>query len=142
MPTSTKDKKTAEKKAPAAKAVKSVSTVKKVAATKAPAAKKEVTKKVASATKTPVKSAGKAEDKNAVSSNKRKLKKSTHPKYELVMAEFPDGEFLEIMTTYGQDLKLDISPRAHHAWAGGQKQANVKERSVATFNKKWGDLSF
>ena len=111
MSTSTKDKKTAAKKAPAAKAVESASTVKKVAATKAPAAKKEVTKKVASATKAPVKSTGKADAKKAVSSSKRKLKKSTHPKYELVIAEFPDGEVLEIMTTFGQNLKLDISPQ-------------------------------
>ena len=162
MPTTIKDKKTAAKKAPAAKAVKSTSTVeketvkkapaakavkssstaKKPAAAKDPAVKNKVTKKAASAAKTSVKSTGKVVAKNTVSGSKRKLKKSTHPKYELVTAEFPDGEVLEIMTTYGQNLKLDISPRVHHAWAGGQKQANVKERSVATFNKKWGDLSF
>jgi len=106
--------------------------------------KKEAAQKgsAAAPVKNVAKSTNKVLNKKTASENKSRFKKSTHPNYEPVVAEFPDGETLEIMSTYGKNLKLDISPLTHHAWAGGQKQANVKEKSVATFNKKWGALSF
>ena len=112
-------------------------------------AKKEVAVKKSSSAK---KVAKPTVDKQTVASvnvnakknmNSRKLKKSAHQNYKPVRAEFPNGEVLEIMSTYGQEnIKLDVAPGNHHAWVGGKKQVNAKDKSVISFNKRYSGISF
>tara|TARA_B110000503_G_scaffold139475_1_gene227965 strand:- start:585 stop:911 length:327 start_codon:yes stop_codon:yes gene_type:complete len=71
---------------------------------------------------------------------KHRPKKSLHPKYGPIKVEFPDGETLEIMSTSNENLRPDVSPASHPAWVGGNTQANLKEKSVAMFTKRYGSL--
>ena len=48
-----------------------------------------------------------------------------HPDYHFIKVTMTDGTEFTTRSTYGKDgdtLQLDIDPRTHPAWTGGQQQ--------------------
>jgi large subunit ribosomal protein L31 len=71
------------------------------------------------------------------------MKKNTHPDYHLITVIMTDGTEYVTRSTYGKEgdrLQLDIDPRTHPAWTGGNAQLLDKGGRVSKFSKKFGDL--
>ena len=52
------------------------------------------------------------------------MKKGIHPDYHPITVVMTDGTKFETRSTYGatgDTLSLDIDPKSHPAWTGGQK---------------------
>tara|TARA_B100000989_G_C19432712_1_gene423759 strand:+ start:321 stop:545 length:225 start_codon:yes stop_codon:yes gene_type:complete len=67
------------------------------------------------------------------------MKKNIHPEYHKIKVEMTDGSSFETMSTYGSEgatIKLEIDPKSHSAWTGGQQKLLDKGR-VSKFNKKF-----
>ena len=67
------------------------------------------------------------------------MKKNIHPEYHKIKVEMTDGSNFETMSTWGSDgdtIKLEIDPKSHSAWTGGQQKLLDKGR-VSKFNKKF-----
>ena len=67
------------------------------------------------------------------------MKKNIHPSYHKIKVEMTDGSQFETMSTWGSEgevLKLEIDPKSHSAWTGGQQKILDKGR-VSKFNKKF-----
>ena len=63
------------------------------------------------------------------------MKSGTHPDYHMINVEMTDGTKFQTRSTWGKEgdtMHLDIDPKVHPAWTGGQ---------VARFNKRFGGLS-
>jgi large subunit ribosomal protein L31 len=53
------------------------------------------------------------------------MKKQIHPNYHMITVVMTDGTTFETRSTYGKpgdSLHLDIDPKSHPAWTGGQQQ--------------------
>ena len=51
------------------------------------------------------------------------MKSNTHPDYHMIKVQMTDGTVFETRSTWGKDgdtLQLDIDPKVHPAWTGGQ----------------------
>ena len=67
------------------------------------------------------------------------MKKKIHPDYHKIKVEMTDGTQFETMSTWGSEgdtLKLEIDPKSHQAWTGGQQKILDKGR-VSKFNKRF-----
>ena len=67
------------------------------------------------------------------------MKKNIHPEYHKIKVEMTDGSNFETMSTWGSEgdtIKLEIDPKSHSAWTGGQQKLLDKGR-VSKFNKKF-----
>jgi large subunit ribosomal protein L31 len=61
----------------------------------------------------------------------------------MIKVQMTDGTVFETRSTWGAEgdtLHLDIDPKTHPAWTGGQRQIEQGGR-VAQFNKRFGGLS-
>ena len=61
------------------------------------------------------------------------MKKNIHPKYHTIKVEMTDGSQFETKSTWGAEndlLKLEIDPKSHAAWTGGNKKFWIKEELV------------
>ena len=70
------------------------------------------------------------------------MKPDTHPEYHMITVEMTDGSTFQTRSTYGADgetLKLDIDPKSHPAWTGGQQRV-LDKGQVAKFKKKFADF--
>lgn len=69
--------------------------------------------------------------------------KAFHPDYHRVKVVMTDGTEFETYSTYGQEgatLTLDIDPKTHPAWTGGDRQLLDRGGRVSRFNKKFEGL--
>jgi large subunit ribosomal protein L31 len=73
------------------------------------------------------------------------MKADTHPDYHFIKVVMTDGTEFQTRSTYGKEgdvLTLDIDPKSHPAWTGGQQQITDRGGRVSRFAKKFGDLKF
>lgn len=71
------------------------------------------------------------------------MKAEIHPDYHLVKVVMTDGTEFMTRSTYGKDgdtLQLDIDPKVHPAWTGGQQQLLDRGGRLSKFSKKFGFL--
>lgn len=68
------------------------------------------------------------------------MKKDIHPDYHKITVVMTDGARFETYSTYGsegQTLNLDIDPKTHPAWTGGNQQIVDRGGRVSRFKKKF-----
>ena len=68
------------------------------------------------------------------------MKKQIHPNYHMITVVMTDGTTFETRSTYGKpgdSLHLDIDPKSHPAWTGGQQQLVDRGGRVSRFQKKF-----
>ena len=71
------------------------------------------------------------------------MKKDILPKYHKINVVMTDGSKFETRSTWGKEgdiLHLDIDPKSHPAWTGGQQQLVDRGGRVSKFNQKFGFL--
>ena len=69
------------------------------------------------------------------------MKADTHPDYHLVKVVMTDGTEFITRSTYGSEgqvLNLDIDPKTHPAWTGGNQQLLDRGGRVSRFAAKYG----
>ncbi len=68
------------------------------------------------------------------------MKKEGHPDYHMINVVLTDGTTYQTRSTYGEEgatLTLDIDPRVHPAWTGGNQQHLTKGGRVSRFKDKF-----
>ena len=71
------------------------------------------------------------------------MKPDIHPQYHLIKVVMTDGTEFQTRSTYGSEgttLNLDIDPKTHPAWTGGQQQLLDRGGRLTRFNKKFGNF--
>jgi large subunit ribosomal protein L31 len=69
------------------------------------------------------------------------MKKDIHPDYHKVKVVMTDGTEYWTRSTYGAEgdtLTLDIDPRTHPAWTGGQQHLLDRGGRLSRFKNKYG----
>ena len=69
------------------------------------------------------------------------MKSNIHPDYHRIKVVMTDGAEYFTHSTYGAEgdtLVLDIDPRTHPAWTGGQQQILDRGGRVSRFKNKFG----
>ena len=59
------------------------------------------------------------------------MKSGIHPDYHMINVEMTDGTKFQTRSTWGKEgdtLHLDIDPKVHPAWTGGNPQAARRRR--------------
>ena len=72
------------------------------------------------------------------------MKPEAHPDYHTVKVVMTDGTEFTTRTTWGKKgdtLHLDIDPKSHPAWTGGNQKLIDSGGQVARFNKRFGGLT-
>jgi large subunit ribosomal protein L31 len=72
------------------------------------------------------------------------MKEGIHPNYHLINVVMTDGSKFVTRSTYGKSgdtLSLDIDPKSHPAWTGGQGTLLDRAGRVSKFNQKFGFLN-
>ena len=68
------------------------------------------------------------------------MKSEIHPDYHLVKVIMTDGTEFTTRTTWGKPgdtLHLDIDPKSHPAWTGGQHRLLDTGGQLARFNRRF-----
>src|SRR5579863_1677978 len=68
------------------------------------------------------------------------MKPDTHPDYHTVKVVMTDGTEFTTRTTWGKPgdtLHLDIDPKSHPAWTGGQQHLVDRGGRLSRFQKKF-----
>jgi large subunit ribosomal protein L31 len=68
------------------------------------------------------------------------MKSETHPNYHKIKVVMTDGTEYETRSTWGQSgdtLRLDIDPKSHPAWTGGQQTLLDRSGRLSRFQKKF-----
>ncbi|MFM9943517.1 MAG: 50S ribosomal protein L31 [Hyphomicrobiaceae bacterium] len=63
-----------------------------------------------------------------------------HPDYHMIKVVMTDGTEFQTYSTYGKEgdvLQLDIDPKSHPAWTGGNQQGLDRAGRVSRFKKKF-----
>ncbi|RLQ88698.1 50S ribosomal protein L31 [Notoacmeibacter ruber] len=71
------------------------------------------------------------------------MKADTHPDYHMINVTLTDGTSYQTRSTWGKEgdtLNLDIDPRTHPAWTGGQQNLVDRGGRVSRFKNKFGNL--
>jgi large subunit ribosomal protein L31 len=71
------------------------------------------------------------------------MKANTHPNYHTIKVVMTDGSEFSTRTTWGKEgdtLRLDIDPKSHPAWTGGQQQLLDRGGRLSRFQKKFAGL--
>jgi large subunit ribosomal protein L31 len=69
------------------------------------------------------------------------MKQDTHPDYHFITVVMTDGSSYQTRSTYGKEgatLNLDIDPKTHPAWTGGNQTLLDRGGRVSRFNAKFG----
>ena len=69
------------------------------------------------------------------------MKQDAHPDYHFITVVMTDGSSYQTRSTYGKEgasLNLDIDPKTHPAWTGGNQQLLDRGGRVSRFNAKFG----
>ncbi|MGD9802361.1 MAG: 50S ribosomal protein L31 [Hyphomicrobiaceae bacterium] len=72
-----------------------------------------------------------------------KTNEDFHPDYHMVKVVMTDGTEYVTYSTYGNEgdvITLDIDPRTHPAWTGGNQQVMDRGGRVSRFKKKFEGL--
>jgi large subunit ribosomal protein L31 len=72
-----------------------------------------------------------------------KMKQGIHPDYHEIRVVMTDGTEFVTRSCYGAKdakLNLDIDPKVHPAWTGGQQQLMDRGGRLSRFNSKFGGL--
>jgi large subunit ribosomal protein L31 len=68
------------------------------------------------------------------------MKEGIHPDYHEITVMMTDGSSYKTRSTYGKagdTLRLDIDPKSHPAWTGGQQRLIDSGGQLARFNKRF-----
>ena len=68
------------------------------------------------------------------------MKKEGHPDYHDITVVMTDGTKYQTRSTYGKagdTLQLDIDPKTHPAWTGGQGQLMDRGGRLSRFNDRF-----
>lgn len=68
-----------------------------------------------------------------------------HPHYHRIKVVMTDGSEFETYSTYGREgdtLSLDIDPKTHPAWTGGDRQLMDRGGRLSRFKKKFEGMGF
>jgi large subunit ribosomal protein L31 len=68
------------------------------------------------------------------------MKDGIHPDYHEITILMTDGSSYKTRSTYGKEgdtLRLDIDPKSHPAWTGGQQRLLDTGGQLARFNKRF-----
>jgi large subunit ribosomal protein L31 len=71
------------------------------------------------------------------------MKSGIHPNYHPITVVMTDGTSFVTRSTYGKagdTLNLDIDPKSHPAWTGGQQTILDRGGRVSRFNQKFSFL--
>ena len=71
------------------------------------------------------------------------MKADIHPNYHTIKVVMTDGTEYETRSTYGKEgdtLNLDIDPKSHPAWTGGQQQLMDRGGRLSRFQKRFSGL--
>src|SRR5947199_7209378 len=71
------------------------------------------------------------------------MKPDTHPEYHSIKVVMTDGTEFTTRTTWGKEgdtLRLDIDPKSHPAWTGGQQQLLDRGGRLSRFQKKFAGI--
>jgi large subunit ribosomal protein L31 len=71
----------------------------------------------------------------------RAMKDGIHPEYHEITIQMTDGTSYKTRSTWGKagdTLRLDIDPKSHPAWTGGQQRLLDTGGQLARFNKRFG----
>ena len=72
------------------------------------------------------------------------MKAKIHPHYHMINVVMTDGARFQTRSTWGKEgdtLSLDIDPKSHPAWTGGNQQILDRAGRVSKFNQKFGFLN-
>lgn len=67
------------------------------------------------------------------------MKKGIHPDYHKITVVMTDGTTFETRSTWGKEgdvMYLDVDPKSHPAWTGGQMQV-IERGQVEKFNRRF-----
>jgi large subunit ribosomal protein L31 len=73
------------------------------------------------------------------------MKADIHPDYHMIKVVMTDGTEYMTRSTWGKEgdaLQLDIDPKSHPAWTGGQQQIMDRGGRVSRFSKKFSGFGF
>ena len=68
------------------------------------------------------------------------MKADIHPDYHEINVVMTDGTTYKTRSTYGKPgdtLRLDIDPKSHPAWTGGQQRLIDTGGQLARFNRRF-----
>src|SRR3954471_13837391 len=71
------------------------------------------------------------------------MKPEIHPEYHTIKVVMTDGSEFSTRTTWGKRgdvLHLDIDPKSHPAWTGGQQQLLDRGGRLSRFQKKFAGI--
>jgi large subunit ribosomal protein L31 len=71
------------------------------------------------------------------------MKSGIHPDYHPITIVMTDGAKFVTRSTYGKagdTMNLDIDPKSHPAWTGGQQTIMDRAGRVSKFNQKFAFL--
>jgi large subunit ribosomal protein L31 len=72
------------------------------------------------------------------------MKQDTHPDYHFITVVMTDGTTYQTRSTYGKEgatLNLDIDPKTHPAWTGGNQALMDRGGRVSRFNAKFAGFT-
>ena len=72
------------------------------------------------------------------------MKKDGHPDYHTITVVMTDGTTYQSRSTYGKEgatLNLDIDPKTHPAWTGGNQTLLDRGGRVSRFNAKFAGFT-
>jgi large subunit ribosomal protein L31 len=72
------------------------------------------------------------------------MKAEIHPDYHTITVKMTDGSEFQTRSTWGKEgdtLALDIDPKSHPAWTGGQQQLMDRGGRVSKFQKRFAGLT-
>ncbi|MAU40620.1 MAG: 50S ribosomal protein L31 [Kordiimonas sp.] len=72
------------------------------------------------------------------------MKDGIHPDYHSINVVMTDGTSYQTHSTWGKEgdtLTLEIDPKVHPAWTGGNQRILNAGGRVAQFNKRFGNFS-
>ena len=68
------------------------------------------------------------------------MKSEIHPDYHTIKVVMTDGSEFVTRSTWGKEgdvMNLDIDPKSHPAWTGGQQQLMDRGGRLSRFQKKF-----
>ena len=72
------------------------------------------------------------------------MKADIHPDYHTIKVVMTDGSEFTTRTTWGKEgdtMNLDIDPKSHPAWTGGNAQMLDRGGRVSRFNAKFAGFT-
>ena len=72
------------------------------------------------------------------------MKKDAHPDYHEINVVMTDGSTFKTRSTWGKagdTMTLDIDPKSHPAWTGGQHKLIDSGGQLARFNRRFEGFS-